>query len=45
VITFVKDENNHVKIMATTFLSINDYEPLKKIHIYEGICFGHVILV
>jgi hypothetical protein len=45
VITFVKDEKNKPKSMATTFSSINDYAPLKKNHVYEGICFGHVIHV
>jgi hypothetical protein len=43
VIDFVKDEDNNLGCMVITLRSIIEYEPLKLLRIYEGICFGHVM--
>jgi hypothetical protein len=39
----VKDEDSNLGSMATTLQSIIEYEPLKLLQVYEGICVGHVI--
>ncbi len=43
VITFMKDEINHLSTMATTLRSIIICQPLKFNQVYEGTCFGHVM--
>jgi hypothetical protein len=44
VIDFVKDEDSHIGSMVTIVWSIIEYEPLKLLQVYEGICFGHVMV-
>ncbi len=43
VIAFVKDEGSNLTSMAFTLCSIIDYQPLRLLKVYEGICFGHVM--
>jgi hypothetical protein len=43
MITFVKDEGNNLGTMATTLRSIIDCELFKRLRVYEGTCFGHVM--
>jgi hypothetical protein len=43
LLAFVKDEGNNLASMATTLHSIVDYELPNLPHVYEGICFGHVL--
>jgi hypothetical protein len=43
VIAFVKDKDSKLTTMATTLHSIINCEPLKKISVFEGISFGHVM--
>jgi hypothetical protein len=43
VIAFVKYEGTNLTTMATTLHSIINCEPLKKIGVYEGTNFGHVM--
>jgi hypothetical protein len=43
MITFVKDENNNLILMATTLCSIVNCRLLKLQHVYEGMCFGHIM--
>jgi hypothetical protein len=40
VITFVKDEGNNLTTMAFALRSIIDYQPLRLIKVYEGMCFS-----
>ncbi len=43
VFVFVKDEGSNLGTMDIALCSIIDYEPLKLLQLYEGICFGHVM--
>jgi len=40
VITFVKDEGNNLTTMTFALCSIIDYQPLRLIKVYEGMCFS-----
>jgi hypothetical protein len=44
VFAFVKNDDTNLMIMVTILHSINDCEPLKFFKVYEGTCFGHVML-
>jgi hypothetical protein len=43
VIALVKDECNNLGSMVTTLRSFIDFELLKLLWVYEGICFGHAM--
>jgi hypothetical protein len=44
VFAFVKDDDINLMIMVIILHSIIDCEPLKIFKVYEGACFGHVML-
>jgi hypothetical protein len=44
VFAFVKDDDTNLMTMLIILHSIIDCEPLKIFKVYEGTCFGHVML-
>jgi hypothetical protein len=43
VVAFLKDESTYISTMVATLHSIIDYEPLKILRVYKGMCFTHVM--
>jgi hypothetical protein len=44
VIAFVKDESNNLMFMGTNLYFVIDCYPLRLSQVYEGTCFGHIMV-